>query len=310
MSFSLYFAGSRLETLDNELQRLECNRLLSNANDKKAIYSWIDFFMKNPDYPGKFFIDSGAYSAFNQGFTIDVDEYIKFINEIGDYVTVFAQLDTIQHPNASEKEKLECQEATWQNYLYMIERLDSKNVDKLIPLYHAGENIERFYNLLEWKHPDGHHIKYIGLGAPQKAYRSVRGMFYDEWFKIILKSSNPNVCTHAFGCTDLNVLEMYPFTSADSASWIRSAAAGNILIDNKWISLSSRTLDYGKRFDANTKAYKDYVEEYVNKRGFTVEQLQTDPHAIYVYNIRYLREWEKNYTCKYNFSKPQQVSLF
>ena len=56
----LYFAGSRKESCDIELQKLGCNRLLSNFSDRKAIRDWIEFFDKNPDYPGKFFVDSGA----------------------------------------------------------------------------------------------------------------------------------------------------------------------------------------------------------------------------------------------------------
>ena len=310
MKFKLYFAGSRILMCDQELQRLQCNRLLSNMNDRSAIMKWVEFLQQNPDYTGSFFIDSGAYSAFSQNKKVDVDDYINFINTIGDYVTVFAQVDTIQHPNASDKEKEACQEATWQNYLYMIDRLKPEYVDKLIPLYHAGENIERFYNLLEWKHKDGHHIKYIGLGAPQNVYRSNRSMYYDEWFKIIKKSSNPDVCTHAFGCTDLEILKLYPFTSADSASWIRSAATANILIDDKWVNLSSKSSDFSKRFESKSQSFKDYVNDYVQARGFTVEELQTDPHAAYIYNIRYLREWELNYTCSYQVNKPKPVALF
>lgn len=307
----LYFAGSRNKIFDDELQRLGANRLLSNFSDRNAIYEWIDFFDKNPNYPGKFFVDSGAYSTFHQGKPLDVDDYINFINEIGDYVTVFAQMDCIISPDASPQEYAVGEEKTWQNYLYMCEKLKPQYVDKLIPLYHAGENIERFYNLLEYKHSDGRHIKYIGLGAPQRAYAHIRSNYYKDWFKIIEKSSNPDVCTHAFGCTDLTVLPLYPFTSADSASWIRSSAAGNILVDDKWYSLSSRCSDITQRFDYKNIAFKEYIHEYVRKRGFTVEQLQTDPHAIYLYNIRYLKQWEDNYVCVYKKSSNlNKVSLF
>lgn len=307
----LYFAGSRKESCDIELQKLGCNRLLSNFSDRKAIRDWIEFFDKNPDYPGKFFVDSGAYSTFHQGKPLDVDDYISFINEIGNYVTVFAQMDCIQDPNADIKEQERCQEATWQNYLYMCEKLKPELIDKLIPLFHAGEDIKRFYNLLEFKHSDGHHIKYIGLGAPQSSFRTIRINYYSDWFNIIEKSSNPNVCTHAFGCTDLSVLEKFPFTSADSASWIRSGAAGNILVNNKWVSLSSRCSNHFQRFDTNTDNVQEQIEKYVNERGFTVKQLQEDPDAIYIYNIRYLKNWADNYVCTYKSNNQLiKTSLF
>lgn len=306
----LYFAGSRQKDLDEEMQKLECNRLLSNFADRSAIKEWVTYYKNNPNSKSKFFIDSGAYSVFHQGKSLDVDDYIDFINEIGDYVTVFAQMDTIQDPNGSLEYQEECQEKTWQNYLYMCKKLRPELVDKLIPLYHAGENIKRFHNLLEYTHPDGHHIKYIGLGAPQGVYRTVRSQYYDEWFKIIRASSNPNVKTHAFGCTDLKILESFPFTSADSASWIRSAAAGNILVDDKWVSLSSRSSDWSKRYSEKDMQFKHYIENYVKDRGFTVEQLQSDSKSIYLYNIRYLKNWADNYKCTYNHNKPRKIQLF
>ena len=219
-------------------------------------------------------------------------------------------MDTIQDPNGSLEYQEECQEKSWQNYLYMCSKLRPELVDKLIPLYHAGENIKRFYNLLEYTHPDGHHIQYIGLGAPQGVYRSARAQYYDEWFDIIYKSSNPDVKTHAFGCTDLKILESFPFTSADSASWIRSAAAGNILVDDKWVSISSRSLNWSTRYSEKDVAHRHYLEEYVRQRGFEIEQLQTDSDAIYLYNLRYLKDWADNYHCTYNKSKPKKIQLF
>ena len=236
---------------------------------------------------------------FHQGKSLDVDDYIDFMNEIGDYVDIFAQMDTIQNPNADAIEQEECQQKTWENYVYMCSKLRPELVDKLIPLYHAGENIKRFHNLLSYTHPDGRHIKYIGLGAPQGVFRTVRRNYYKEWFKIIEESPNPEVKTHAFGCTDLQILTEFPFTSADSASWIRSAAAGNILVNDKWISLSCRSKNFLAHFSERNSSYKVYVENYVKERGFTVEQLQTDPDAIYLYNIRYLKNWSDNYVCTY-----------
>ena len=89
-SLDLYFAGSRKKNCDEEMWELGCNRLLSNFSDRGTIREWIEFFKKHPESKSKFFIDSGAYSVFHQGKSLDVDDYIDFINEIGDYVTVFA----------------------------------------------------------------------------------------------------------------------------------------------------------------------------------------------------------------------------
>ena len=43
----------------------------------------------------KWFLDSGAFSAFTQGAEIDIQEYIEFIKEHKDYLEAYANLDVI-----------------------------------------------------------------------------------------------------------------------------------------------------------------------------------------------------------------------
>jgi len=305
----LYFAGSSIEIAEQEIKRLECNRLFSNLNDRNDIMEWVEFLRKNPQYKGKFFIDSGAYSAYNLGKTVDVDDYIHFINEIGDVVEIFAQVDHIQDPDMTDAEKEICQQDTWENYLYMIDRLKPEYVDKLIPLYHAGENIKRLHNLLEWTHKDGHHIKYIGLGAPQRAYHNQRRQYFDEWFKIIKSSSNPDVKTHAFGCTDLEALEMFPITSADSTTWLKTAVTGSIIVGKKTFLIGDRSFAKNDNYINRSKALRESIDKYVEDRGFTVEHLKSVDKDRLIFNIRVLKEWQDNYVCKYN-PVAEKVQLF
>ena len=44
------------------------------------------------------FLDSGAFSAFTQKVTIDIQEYIAFIKEHEDIIDVYANLDVIGMP--------------------------------------------------------------------------------------------------------------------------------------------------------------------------------------------------------------------
>ena len=84
-------------------------------------------------------------------------------------------------------------------------------------------------NILEWVDENGEHIPYIGISPANDQPVKEKEKFIDKCFKIIAKSSNPNVCTHAFGMTSLYILERYPFTSADSTSWILNGANGSIM---------------------------------------------------------------------------------
>lgn len=102
-----FFAGSGHQDSTQRKKDLQSSQLLSQLNERKEAMEWVEFLRKNPDYKGKLFIDSGAYSAYTKGKEVDVDDYIKFINETGDVVFVFAQVDKIpqvigREPTAEE----------------------------------------------------------------------------------------------------------------------------------------------------------------------------------------------------------------
>ena len=83
----------------------------------------------------KVFVDSGAYSVNNSGATVNIDEYIDFINS-HDEPLVWAQLDVIPKKPKAAKDILDATNGTWENYLYMMEKLTPQNRKKLLPVYH------------------------------------------------------------------------------------------------------------------------------------------------------------------------------
>ena len=163
MSFVLYFAGTGSKTAKEEIRRLHCNQLLSQLNERRELMDWVEFLRATPDYRGKLFVDSGAYSAYTQGKEINVDDYINLINDIGDVVTVFAAAGL-----------------SWDNYLYMIERVKPEYVDKIMPVFHFQEDTKWLKQMLDFTFPDGHHIKYIGLAVSTIDNAEVRYYFRRE----------------------------------------------------------------------------------------------------------------------------------
>ena len=297
----LYFAGGGSKPGQAEIKRLECNQLLSYGINKSEALKWIEY-KRETHTKAKLFIDSGAHSISTGVIQVDekpyMDEYIKFINDTGDVCDIYAELDVI-HDNEDGSVVEDSADRSWENYLYMIKGVKLEYRDKVIPIFHYNEEFSALDRMLEYKHPDtGKHIPYIGL-APRFGNYSVRHAWLTEAFKHIKRSSNPDVKTHAFGCTILRLLEEFPVTSADSATWAISAAFGSVRIGDKSIVVSDRTINKSTNIVNKSAAHRQAVEDRIKENGFTLEELQEDPYLRQVMTIRELKRWEENYKCTY-----------
>lgn len=296
MSFTLYAAGTGTKECQDLIRKLGYNQLLSQLNEKRSILNWVDYLKEHPECKSKLFIDSGAFSAHTKGKEVDVDSYIKFMNEIDDYVYIFAQVDKIPGRFGQPKTPQELADApreSWENYLYMVDKVKSR--DKLLPIFHQGEDFKWLRNMLEYRHPDGKPIWYIGISPANDVNVSEKVKWLETVYKIIAESSNPNVHTHAFGMTSLNVLEQYPFTSADSTSWILSASNGSIIIDGKTVTVSDRRLhDNNNVMNKSVAVYED-IKKRVADLGFDLDELSVDSDKRLLFNLTSLKDWLDHY---------------
>ncbi len=288
--FDLYFAGTQCDLCENWMLLHKSCRLQSQVNDRKNIARWVQEAVG-----AKLFIDSGAYTALTQGKEVNVDEYINYINGISDKVHVFAQVDYIPK---SAQDKTDTGKASWENYLYMQDRV--KEPDKLMPIYHQSENLEVLKRMVEYKRPDGTFIPYIGFGAlagtgvtlPQKK------AFFSKCYKVILQSKNPHVKVHAMGMTSLSLLEMFPFYSADSTSWIMQGAMGNIQTPWGMLDVSDKNkFQKSSLFHAHPEI-KDKIIAWLEDNGLTLDGVVNDYKSRMLCNLITLTEWAKNYRYK------------
>lgn len=288
--FDLYFAGARNKFADKYLLEHGANRLQSQLLDRRNISDWI----VNKSSKSKLFIDSGAYSAYTKGITISVDAYINYLNSISEKCTIVAQLDTIPGQMGKPKtreERLNAPKLSWENYLYMRSRLNEP--EKLVPIFHQGEDYKWLWNMLNWVDENGKHIPYIGISPAT----DVSGLedFLTNSFNIIANSNNPNVKTHAFGMTQLRLLEIYPYTSADSTSWKLSAAMGSIYTPYGLVYVSERGFADKDYFLNQSKHAQENLIKYIESCGFTLEEVVKFDYVRYVINIKYLMNWAENY---------------
>lgn len=301
MGFDFYFTGVSFGTpaADYLIESNAC-LLLSQLNERSSIKKWVDKFKEMGRVPIKLFIDSGAFSAWTKGSHIDVDEYIDFINENKDYFEVCASVDDIpgvplSNKVASPEEVAKSCENTWQNFLYMRSKM--LDVTKLLYTFHIGEPWEYLERALNYKDDKGP-LTYIALGGMVGKKAPVLEQFLSKATQIIKKSNNPNIKVHAFGMTNLTLLERFNLLSADSTTWVKLAGYGNILINGKTYCVSDRQeLSEDNVINKNI-AVQEAVQDIVTKRGFTIQELSEDSNKRALFNMMDYKEWADNYTYK------------
>ncbi len=214
------FSGALTDSMHDMLLKMpdfEPLDILVSQLDRSSIQKNIQW--KREGFCRWLFIDSGAYSVHTGNAHITADEYIDYINSIDDDIDVFAQLDkipgTFRMPKSPE-DYVESARLSWENYLYMRERVKSPH--KLMPVMHQGESMDHFKFMIEWKDENGKMLEYVGVSPSNDRSQADKDIYLRNIADVIKHSKNPNVKTHLYGMTSLESLSKYPCYSADSIS--------------------------------------------------------------------------------------------
>ncbi len=222
----------------------------------------------------KVFLDSGAFSAWTLGATIDINAYCDYIKRnrdilrIEDNVVMASVLDGIGDPLK-----------TWQNQLEM-ERQGATP----LPCFHFGED-ERY---LEWymgRYP------YITLGGMVgKTSEQLKAWLDRLWDRYLTDGAGrPRLKVHGFGITAVPIMGRYPWHSVDSSSWIQTAAFGNVMTPRFGpISVSSTSPsrhDEGRHITTFTDIEQEAIRGYIAALGFNVERLSQVYESRAAFNL-------------------------
>lgn len=305
--------------MDLFLASYDDSKIMNDAweNDWPLLYSQINnrgCIINRLSAPtnGKLLIDSGAHSAHTKGITLDLEEYIGFVNENIDKFTLYVQVDKIpgvyRMPKTA-KDWLEAPQLSWENYLYMREK--SKDPSKLVPVFHQGEDLKWLRNMLDYTFSDGSHIPYIGLSPRGDVSLKAKYDFSAECFATIQNSSNPNVKTHAFGATSLEMLERLPYTSADSTTWVLVSAFGQVWMPNcidgdiNGVGIKLGVSEENRSHPTATQTYweqpakiKKKLDDYFESIGTNIEELSVSHSARALASAKYVQNWANNYEYK------------
>ena len=305
--FDLYLASYDDSKIMNDAWENDWPLLYSQINNRGCIINRL-----SAPTNGKLLIDSGAHSAHTKGITLDLEEYIGFVNENIDKFTLYVQVDKIpgvyRMPKTA-KDWLEAPELSWENYLYMREK--SKDPSKLVPVFHQGEDLKWLRNMLDYTFSDGSHIPYIGLSPRGDVSLKAKYDFSAECFATIQNSSNPNVKTHAFGATSLEMLERLPYTSADSTTWVLVSAFGQVWMPNcidgdiNGVGIKLGVSEENRSHPTATQTYweqpakiKKKLDDYFESIGTNIEELSVSHSARALASAKYVQNWANNYEYK------------
>ena len=306
-----FYFSSVTTDMFNFLCEHHCCVLLSQLNDRSILRTFTENLKKGDSNPIKIFVDSGAFSAWTLGTKIDVDDYIDLINNNKDYIEVAASVDCIPglpHSTtvATHEEVVKSCEDTWNNFLYMRSKMD--DVNKLLYTFHVGEPWKFLKQALEYEDKHGK-LTYIALGGLVGKNSKLIYNFIKQATQIIKESNNPNVRVHIFGVTNLKTLRSFKITSADSTTWVKGAAYGNLYINGQIVNVSNETKLSDKNVFNKNLALQEVTLNTIKEYGFELEKLQEDYKERRKFNIIDTLKWCKNHEYKETVKK-EKISLF
>lgn len=157
-------------------------------------------------YPS-IFLDSGGFSAFTQGETIDLAAYCTYIKRYGSLLTTYANLDVI----GSAK-------GTFANQ----QRMEAEGLSPL-PVFHTGE---------DWTYLEQYlaHYTHIALGGMVPYLAPYKRKVLMTWLLRCFKMAHGKAVYHGFGCTAWEVIKAFPWYSVDSSAWGAGFRYGKILL--------------------------------------------------------------------------------
>jgi hypothetical protein len=153
------------------------------------------------------FADSGAYSAFTVGQSVQAGDYCRWVNRWKHLFTAASAPDVIGNPVATK--------------VATTKMLGLVTGVPVLPVFHVGED---WAYLKHWCTQPG--INYIALGGmvPYTRRPKLLGQWLTKAWTIIPSSMR----VHGFGLTTWPLLLRFPWYSVDSSSWTAGVRYANL----------------------------------------------------------------------------------
>lgn len=228
------------------------------------------------------FLDSGAFSMFTLGSTVNMDKYAEYIRTRQDIIHVASNVDVIGAGN---------ERGSYENQKY-LESL--KLPVPVCPVHHARDRDEWLVKYLD----EGYEYLFLGGMVPETTGYLIDWLDH-IWDKYLaLPDGTARIKVHGFGLTTFELMERYPWYSVDSTSWVMISMFGNILMDiggkPRAISFSEKsptTKQENKSFWSMDSTTQAHLRAVLAAEGFTPEDLAVNYGWRDKWNIRFFRNY-------------------
>lgn len=318
----LYFAGSE-SCMEGGIRRVQRhgvdveNRLVSFFYPRE-FRQWCEF---TGDKPGHVILDSGAFSAWNNGHYIDFRHYIHFCQECikmgADYnkeVRVVnldvipgtaGQTQALLRFDSADENRNIINIAASQGYENLLRMRDAGITP--IHVFHQGED-------WQWLHKMACVTDYIGISPANDMPLFSRLQWMASVFEY-MQRNYIDVKTHGFAVWMLPVLKNLPFTSCDAATAVLLAAFGGCYYPEGGFAHPDYSQPPHAWHPSDRKAiegfgiYTPLKTAVLREDGYSFEDLKTWQTRTEI-NIRYmlgLQEWIDRYRAEHDFEVPRTL---
>ena len=242
-------------------------------------------------------IDSGAFSAYNSKYDINMADFIKWQNDL-----------TRECPTVWYKAALDVI-GSWEGTQKNQEITDAAGL-KLFPCYHQQDPMD----FLEWIMARKYEYVALGglVGAGFTNTEAMKPWFDKVYSRLCNPDGTPQIKTHIFGIADVTILHRYPAFSADSATALWIGSYGSIVVPRldsysclpQWdtpllkLAVSDQSPARGvngQHYDTLRPPQQAYVEGFCQKLGFDVKQMRNDHELRKVFCLKMLQEQGDHY---------------
>ena len=171
-------------------------------------------------------MDSGAFSAWSQGLSIDFEDYIRYCLRHLEHIDYVVNLDVIPakpgQKSISQEEIERSASGGWRNAQRMLRSGVPK--EKLIHVFHQNENFKWLERMVQ-------EFDYIGLSPANDRTTAEKMIWLDQCMPYVTDSTGaPTIKFHGFAVTAHSLMMRYPWFSVDSASWCQQSGRGVVWI--------------------------------------------------------------------------------
>lgn len=253
-----------------------------------------------PDRAVDLLFDSGAYSAWRSGATIDLEAYIDFCLEHADSIYKVINLDVIpgkpHQPRSAAAVEASAADG-WKNLL----RMRKRGIEAM-PVFHQGESFAWLERMI------GEGFAWIGLSSQKGTAWALghRKRWLDDVFAFACaRGGYPSIKFHGFAETHQAIMFRYPWYSLDSTTWLLQSAYSKIPFPRT----TGRQIDWcrqpyyafiGKAGDEHNTRWEDSfyhlsagtqdaIRAFVRELGFEFAELEESAKARSAYTAAYIQ---------------------